>query len=621
MNQMTCRPAPDEVPTADTAAGRPGARADRPRPQPLGPLLAVPAFAVVATLVAFYPALTNGYADLDDEINFLRNPHFRGLSWDQLQWAWGTAWLGVYQPLSWTLFSAEHTAFGLRPEGYHAVSLLLHAANAVLLYHLTLAILARCGAGFRAGDPVVRASAALVVGLYAVHPLRTEVVTWLSCQPYLPCAFFFMAATFTYLVAHDSGRSHPIALLVASFVMYWVALHFKAPAVALPAVLLILDVFPLRRLRGGLRGWLGRPSWRVWLEKVPFVMLAFRFALFAARVRWPIGGVHPLYENPLSRLAVAAYGACFYPLKTVAPVKLSAYYALPQAMSAADPVFAAPIAAVAAVTVAALAVWRSRPWLLTSWACYLAALAPMSGVVFMGWIIAADRYSYLPSLCGVPLATAGVCWLVRRGRFARAVVFTTGPALLVGLVLLSQARCRVWHDADRFWYDSLIHSTWTSSDLHINVGATKLERGEVDAAVFHIAEAARLKPDKVSFQIYLSQALGRAGRVDEAVAKMSETIKRWPDFAETYYHLGVILGRHGRTKDAISNLSQAVTLQPNYAEAHCELGSVLEHAGKFDAAISHYTKALRLRPNYAEARRGLEVAMKRKGEDVRSHPE
>jgi hypothetical protein len=103
--------------------------------------MAVP-LAIVA-LVAFLPALDNGFVHLDDEANFLQNPNFRGLGRAQLAWAWVTDWLGVYQPLAWILLETEYTVFGLDPRGYHLTSVVLSVLSALVLYALTLALLNR----------------------------------------------------------------------------------------------------------------------------------------------------------------------------------------------------------------------------------------------------------------------------------------------------------------------------------------------------------------------------------------------------------------------------------------------------------------------------------------------
>ncbi len=151
-------------------------------------LVAIPLALIV--VYAFIPILANDFVDWDDHVNFLTNTHFRGLGAAQVRWAWTTTRLGVYQPLAWMLFEAQYVCCRFDPRGYHLTSLLLQVANAVVLYVLTVALLVRCRTDSCLESPwACFVSAGLATALFAVHPLRVEPVAWLSCQPYLPCAY------------------------------------------------------------------------------------------------------------------------------------------------------------------------------------------------------------------------------------------------------------------------------------------------------------------------------------------------------------------------------------------------------------------------------------------------
>ena len=146
------------------------------------------------TVIAFLPELGNGFVNWDDEINFVDNPHFRGLGLAQMKWAWTTFWLGVYQPLAWLFFEAEYTFWKLDPRGYHLTSVVLHTANAIVLYILTVSLLVRCRLALWLKSPwTCLLGSWFATAFFVVHPLRVEPVAWASCQPYLPCAFFFHA--------------------------------------------------------------------------------------------------------------------------------------------------------------------------------------------------------------------------------------------------------------------------------------------------------------------------------------------------------------------------------------------------------------------------------------------
>src|SRR4051812_2417004 len=157
-------------------------------------------------LVAYSPALAGRFVSWDDTTNFVLNPDFQGLDWPRIRWAWGTFHLGVYQPLSWMLLESEYAIWGLEPWGFHLTSLLLHAVSALVLYRLAVALLERCPGGppDHVGWPI-HLGAGLAVASFVAHPLRAEVVAWVSCQPYLLCALFALLAVHAYLRAHPAG--------------------------------------------------------------------------------------------------------------------------------------------------------------------------------------------------------------------------------------------------------------------------------------------------------------------------------------------------------------------------------------------------------------------------------
>ncbi len=374
-------------------------------------LVAIPLALIV--IYAFIPTLDNGFVVWDDDQNFLDNPYFRGLGAAQVKWAWSTFLVGVYQPLAWLLFEAQYVFWQLDPRGYHLTSLLLHVANAVVLYVLTVALLVRCRTDSCLESPwTCSLSAGLATALFAVHPLRVEAVAWASCQPYLPCILFSMLAVLAYLRAFPMDSSPRWGWLVGSFVLFVAALLFKAVAVSLPAVLLILDVYPLRRFGDGPGRWFGASARRVLLEKVPFVMtsLVFMGLAIAARPQSPF----PIEHYDASEgIAQACYAIWFYISKTVLPLDLIAFYPLPRELNWLALPYSLSILATLAISAGLFLLRRRWPGLLAAWLCYLVILAPNSGIIRISDQIAADRYSYMAMLGSVMLAAAGFCRLWR----------------------------------------------------------------------------------------------------------------------------------------------------------------------------------------------------------------
>jgi protein O-mannosyl-transferase len=454
---------------------------------------------VLLVVAAFLPILGNDFIDWDDEANFLRNPDYRGLGAEQVKWAWSTFLLGVYQPLAWLLLEAQFVACGLDARGYHLISLLLHAANAAVLYVLTMALLVRCRP-----DPFLQSpwacalGAGLATALFAVHPLRVEPVAWASCQPYLPCALFFMLAILAYLRAVGTGPSTRRGWLAGSLVLSAAALLSKAAAVSLPAVLLILDVYPLRRLGGGPGRWLGPSARRVWLEKVPFIAVSLAFMAIAVAAKAHARSVTPLeHDGVLARIAQACYGTWFYIVKTVIPRDITAFYPLPGRIDWSAPPFLLSILATLAVSAGLFLLRRRRPGLLAAWLSYLVILAPSSGLVRIGNHLAADRYSYLALLGGVvPVATGlGLAWASFRRARAVAIV-AVGLVAVLGLTLLTRDQCRIWRTSESLWTHALDHGG-PSGTAHYGLGSVRFRQLRFGEAAAHYAEATRLNPDYV----------------------------------------------------------------------------------------------------------------------------
>ncbi len=170
--------------------------------------LLVLALALLCAL-AFGPAARNEFVAWDDDVNFEHNRDFRGLGSRQIAWAWQARVLGVYQPLGWMLFEAEFAGWGLEPGAYHLVSILLHAVNTALLFILAVRVVRlRLPELARQRPGALSVSAALGAALFALHPLRVEVVAWASCQPYLPCVTCYLLALLAYLNYRTStGRA------------------------------------------------------------------------------------------------------------------------------------------------------------------------------------------------------------------------------------------------------------------------------------------------------------------------------------------------------------------------------------------------------------------------------
>src|SRR6059058_4026118 len=333
----------------------------------------VPALIALITFAAFLPALQNQFVNWDDKDNFLDNPHYRGLGWTHLRWMW-TTHLGHYIPLTWMTLGLDYLLWGMNPVRYHLTNLLLHAANAVVFFFVVLRILTRALSSPSERGHALALSAGFASLVFAIHPLRVESVAWATERRDVLSGLFYLLTILEYLRAREPEKRGRwwYWLSVVTFVC---ALLSKSMVVNLPVVLLILEVYPLRRL-GGAIGWWSAPARRVYVEKIPFVLLAAAASAIAFMAQFSAQTAASLAQlSVLGRLAVSAYGLSFYLGKLVVPVNLSPLYELPPTVNPGALPFILSYGLVLAITALVLgsagecrACWQ-HGW-LTSWSSF-----------------------------------------------------------------------------------------------------------------------------------------------------------------------------------------------------------------------------------------------------------
>jgi protein O-mannosyl-transferase len=568
----------------------------------LGRLWPVWAVLVACVWIAFSPALGNGFVDLDDPDWILENHEFRGLGWEQVQSAFTTTRGGVYQPLGWLIQSLTYEVFGLDPRGYHLVSLLFHVVNVVLLHLLCVQLMARTmpEAARRLGGRLGWLCAGPVV-LYAVHPLRVQLVAWASPQAYLPSLSLSLLATMAYLRAHPAGGVVDRRWMNRSFVLIVVAVLTKGSAVVLPFVFLILDAYPLGRLGPGPTSW---PAVRrVLIEKLPIlvVCLAFIVVAFVAKMPWidPEVTTHTVI---VGRVAQACFGAWYYLVKTVWPFGITAFYPRPEDEDFRSPLFAACFVGFVLVAAAVIRLRKRWPWLTAASAAYLIIVAPYLGLVRVSPALVADHYCHAPMMAWVVLGCAGLCRLAGR-RWSPPILLGAGAgtlALACGLMVLCSAQCRVWDSSEHLWSHALEQAGW-SAQLHDFMGTTFAEEGKLDRAIAEFREALRIDPRRFDATCDLGLALDRRGETDAAIACLRRAAQLRPKNAKAHLNLGATLMHHGHVDEAIALYYEALEVQPKFPNLHLNLGVALIYQRKLDEAIKELNTAVELRPWYTDA--------------------
>src|SRR3989442_2815741 len=499
----------------------------------------VPLLVVLCTLAAFLPTLQNHFVNWDDDKNFLDNHHYRGLTWQQLSWMW-TTHLGHYIPLTWMTLGMDYLLWGMNPVGYHLTSLLLHAASAVVVYFVVVRILTLALPRLADRGHALVASAGFAALVFAIHPLRVESVGCVTDRRDVLSGLFFLL---TILVSLRSCERPELGRwwYGLSVALFGCALVSKSMAVSLPVVLLILEVYPLRRLGGSL-GWASASARRVSVEKIPFVLLAAAASAIAFMAQSSIRAMVPVAQlSALDRLAVSAYGLSFYLWKTVVPLDLSPLYMLPPTVNSAATPFILSYGGMLAVTSTALALRHRVPGLPAAWLAYVVVLLPVLGIAQSGPQIAADRYTYLAALGWAILAGAGLlsCWRLATSSTIGAPTtwglagIATGIVIALGVLTWNQVR--VWQDSERLW--------------------THARAGDPNSSVANNN---------------LGYALDRQGRLAEAIGHYRQALRIKPDYAEAHNNVGQALDRQGKPAEAMEHFQAALSIQPYYAEVHSD---------------------------------------------------
>lgn len=508
-----------------------------------------PVLAAAVTFTTFVPSLRGEFLNWDDDLNFTSNEAYRGLGFANLKWMWTAFHSGHYHPITWMTLGADYTVWGMNPFGYHLTNIVFHAANAALLY-LAILIFLRI-----LGRPDAHGPALLGALVHALHPLRVESVAWITERRDVVCGCFTLLALLAYLrmVEEERAGRRTRKWLVLAVAAFGASLLSKALSVALPAVLVLLDLLIFDRLKPGARG-------RVLLEKVPFFLLS---ALDAWLMSGAARAIDAFYDvarfHPMQRVAQAAYGLCFYLVKTVLPVGLAPLYKLDLHLDPAAPVFVASMAAVFLLTILLLVRRRRWPGGLAAWAAYGVLLSPVLGAVVTGLQIAADRYSYLAMM---PASLLGA-WLLSgiADGAPRRTATIAASAALAALALLSARQCTFWADSLTLWEREL------AIDPHSAIG-------------------------------YQNRGVARqaAGDLDGAVADYDRAIELDPRWAKPFHNRGVIKAMRGNRADAIRDFTRTLQINPLHEDARYNRALARFRSGDYAGAAEDYDRALQLSP-------------------------
>jgi tetratricopeptide (TPR) repeat protein len=541
------------------------------RPRILGLLLAL------VTMLAFLPATQNSFVNYDDDLYVTQNPVVqRGLTWDGVRWAFGKINVSNWHPLTWMSHMADCEVFRLNAGGHHFVSVLIHAANAVLVFVLLL----------RLTDKIW--PSAFVATLFAWHPLHVESVAWVSERKDVLSTFFALLAMLAYAryVEESKGRSPKAKIFFAwSLVVFGLGLMAKPMLVTLPFVLLLLDFWPLRRISN---------FKFLLLEKWPFFLLTAAACIITVIAQQDAAMV-PLQRVPLGlRLenVITAYAG--YLWKTIWPVNLSVFYPLPKQIPFLEVALAAAV--LAAISIFVWAGRRRRPYLLVGWLWYLGTLVPVIGLVQVGDQAMADRYTYFPLIGIFLMATFLINDFAEQQRLPPRWSGLLAGAVLALYLLATENQLGYWRNSETLFTHALVVNK-DSALAHLNLGEAYQEQNHQAEALAEYQEVLRLAPSREEAYNNIGRILNDQGKPAAALKYCQAALQLNPQSPAQHNSVGIILAELGRTDEALCHFDEALQLNPNYAPACFQKGRFLLRQGQDVAAVKNLNQAIQIDPN------------------------
>jgi Flp pilus assembly protein TadD len=504
---------------------------------------------------------------------------------DTVRAVFTTGHTGNWIPLTWLSHALDLELYGAYPGGHHATAVALHAANTVLLF---LVLQTTTGALW---------PSAVAAALFGLHPLRVESVAWISERKDVLSTLFWLLATAAYVGwVRRPSRGRWLAVVAA----FGLGLLAKPMLMTLPCTLLLLDLWPLRRL-----------SWATVREKVPLLVLALAIAAVAFTAQRRAGAMELAgLLGPWDRLANAVVSYVRYLEHTFWPVGLSPWYSHPAIEG--PPLAGGEVAAAAAVLLAisamALATVRRLPFLLVGWLWYLGTLLPVIGLVQIGGHGMADRYTYVP-LIGIFVAVTWAVaalpiWTVAGARRAGAALTV---AILVVLATATWRQTRVWHDTVTLWTATLRVNPRAGVAYYALANKLAAQHRYGEAIAFY-RRALALRDDPWRWHVEVAELLQRADRLAAARAHYRKAIARNPEEPVLYNALANVLIREDRLAAARHALEEAIARRPGFAAAHNNLGMVLARQGRLHEAVAAFDAAIAANPALASARANRRVA-------------
>lgn len=518
----------------------------------------------------------------DDNQHIVTNTNIHsGLTRDGIKWAFKVQnGLTYWHPLTWVSHMLDIQLFGLNPAGHHLSNVLLHTANSLLLFFILQLL---TGSLWRS---------TLVAILFALHPLNIESVAWIAERKNVLSSFFWLLTILAYYWYSLKPKYYSYMFVLLLFIM---GLLSKPALVVLPAILLLLDFWPINRY--GINyaaddfkiGHLISSPYKnkiilLFLEKIPLFLLSGAcYFLASASMLETSTEKSQFVTNELIpmtiRLENIPVSYVKYLIKFFWPLNLGCFYPFPTFLPYWQVTGA--IIILLLITLLTLRYFPGKPYLLIGWFLFCISLIPVSGIVQAGmWPALADRWAYIPYIGLFIIFSWGICDLLPKCHTLKFVLITF--VLSTYYMTLTMHQVQYWKDEVTLYSRAIEVTDKNNMHMRKNLSTVITTQGS---------------------------KLQLEGKLDESIDKFADAILIFPENGNSYNGLGVTLSLKGKNDIAKSYFQKALAINPDFIEAHMNLGTLFMVSKEYDEALIHFKEAVRLKPNNKLAIKNLEKAL------------
>jgi Flp pilus assembly protein TadD len=510
----------------------------------------------VLTWIVFGQTLWHDFINYDDPRYVYENTKITGgLSLSGIAWAFTHIHSMNWHPLTTISHMLDCQLYGLKAGAHHFTNVLLHSIAAILLF-LTLQYMT--GAFWRS---------AFVAAVFAIHPLHVESVAWIAERKDVLSGVFFMLTLLAYV--HYVRAPSIWRYLMVVFV-FALGLMSKPMLVTLPFVLLLLDYWPLGRIREEGSN-VGRQLFKLAVEKIPLIVLSAVSSVvtFVAQ-KGAVGETEQL--SVLARINNAVVSYVAYIWQMLWPMRLAVFYPHPENRLLVWEIIASLLLLIC-LTVLAIALRKQRPYLVTGWLWYLGMLVPVIGLVQVGWQGHADRYTYLPQIGLYIAGTWAFADLTASWRSRRVLLGAAALLVVAALSCSAWIQTSYWRDSETLFRHALA-VTANNDVAENNLGIVFLREDKVDQAISLLQAAVDLRPDNSPAHENLAKALLQKGQVADALVHYRKLLKLQPDNIEVHNIVGTVLIQQGRIREGVEEWQKVLAIQPDNGNAMSNLAWV-----------------------------------------------